>query len=433
MNYKNPFLETAQNIGTKLCQQSFWYDSKCNWMGRTLDDITTSGSISCKALSPDIYDGTSGIALFLANLYVCDNMKNDEYRKTSEGAINQSLSRIDDIPQISQFSFYSGQIGIAYAAAVIGKELCNQKLVEDALQIIQRLNKDTQKKYSLDLLSGIAGAILALLKIYEISDKKIALKLAIEFGNELISTSIKESIGWSWDYKSNGIQSATHNLTGFSHGAAGIGYALLELCNVTGKVEFCEAAKHAFQYENHWFSKQNKNWPDFRLDDQNINSKQERDLKFAVAWCHGAPGISLSRLRAYQILKDEIYLQDIQAAIHTTTSIVKELDIENKYQNFSLCHGFSGIGEILLHLGKNLNDNECKSLAIEIGKHGIKKYANQGIPWPCDVRVGEMLGLMTGIAGIGNFYLRLWCSNKISSPLVIEPSNNLLLRMPLEQ
>ena len=430
MSYKSQFLETAQNIGNKLCKQSFWYDSKCNWIGRTLDEIITSGSRSCKALSPDIYTGTSGIALFLANLYVCDNMKNEEYRKTSEGAINQSLSRIEDI---SQFSLYSGQIGIAYAAAVIGKELHNQKLIEDALEIVQRLNNDTQKKYSLDLLSGIAGAILALLKIYEISDKKITLKLAIEFGNKLISTSIKESFGWSWDYKSNGIQSAIHNLTGFSHGAAGIGYALLELYNVTGKEEFCKAAKHAFQYENHWFSKQNENWPDFRLDDQNINSKQERDLKFSVAWCHGAPGISLSRLRAYQILKDEIYLQDTQAAIHTTTSIVKELNMESKYQNFSLCHGFSGIGEILLHIGRNHNDNECKSLAIEIGKHGIKKYANQEMPWPCDARAGEMLGFMTGIAGIGNFYLSLWCPNKISSPLIIEPSNNLLLRMPLEQ
>ena len=76
-----------------------------------------------RALSPDVYDGTSGIALFLLNLY--SFQKTEEYYKTAEGAINQALSRIDDIHPLSRFGFYSGKLGIAYIATKIGKNLKN--------------------------------------------------------------------------------------------------------------------------------------------------------------------------------------------------------------------------------------------------------------------------------------------------------------------
>ena len=45
--------------------------------------------------------------------------------------------------------------------------------------------------------------------------------------------------------------SSSNNLTGFSHGAAGIGYALLELYAITKELKFLMAAENAFSYENH--------------------------------------------------------------------------------------------------------------------------------------------------------------------------------------
>jgi lantibiotic modifying enzyme len=428
------FFEIAQNIGTRLCQHAFWHDSRCNWVGKSLDELIENGPPTNKALSPEIYEGTSGIAIFLSDLYIQGNNKHDEYRRTAEGAINQALSRLDDLSQIPRFGLFSGQVGVAYAATIIGKKFDNQELIESALQIVQRLGNDKREDHLLDIISGVAGAIPALLKIHEITNDNKALVLAMDLGEKLISAAVKEPYGWSWDYKGSGLRSASHNLTGFSHGAAGIGYALMELYNITGKKEWLYATESAFQYENHWFSDHNENWPDFRLDDENDNyqqnaaftilkqEKKEENLKFAVAWCHGAPGIALSRLRAYQLLKNERYLKDIRAALRTTMQVVKGIgdkDTSIQHSNFSLCHGLAGIGEILLYAGQVLNDETYKSLAIDIGRYGIEKYAKQSLPWPCDARIGETLGLMIGISGIGNFYLRLSHPDSVHSPLII--------------
>ena len=58
--------------------------------------------------------------------------------------------------------------------------------------------------------------------------------------------------------------SSSNNLTGFSHGSAGIGYSLMELYHKTKENRFLDSAGKAFSYENYWFSKENNNWPDFR-------------------------------------------------------------------------------------------------------------------------------------------------------------------------
>jgi lantibiotic biosynthesis protein len=53
--------------------------------------------------------------------------------------------------------------------------------------------------------------------------------------------------------------------------------------------------------------------------------------------------------------------------------------------------------------------------------HGVKKYENPGLPWPCGVHSGETPGLMLGLAGIGYFYLRLTNASKIPSVAILTP------------
>jgi lantibiotic modifying enzyme len=427
------FLEAARNIGKKLCQKAFWHDSRCNWIDRSIEDtIAQNGSAVSKALSSEIYEGTSGIALFLSNLYTFGGGKKDpECKATAEAAISQALHRVEDIPREARFGFYSGQTGIAYAAAVVGKDLGNPGLIEGALKVVRQLYKDRPPYDLLDMISGVAGAIPPLVKIYKISGEPSALDLAVNLGDKLLASAVKEPYGWSWDYKASGLQSAMHNLTGFSHGAAGIGYALIELYDAVEKEEYVEAARAAFRYENHWFSAKDDNWPDFRLDEGDMmqytaaatQPKAEEQPKFVSGWCHGAPGIGISRLRAHQVLgdKEEAYSDDIASCVRTMARVAAGIDASTDYPNFSLCHGLAGIGDILLYAGQVLGNDSLKSLASKIGHYGIEKFVYKNLPWPCDNRVGEMLGLMLGIAGIGNFYLRLASASSkqiIPSPLM---------------
>ena len=139
-----------------------------------------------------------------------------------------------------------------------------------------------KKNHLKDIISGNAGSIPVLLKLYDLFDEEWNLDLALYLGNDLLSTAVKEPRGWSWGSNANGVEHIQHNLTGFSHGAAGIGYALLWLYTKTGKKEFENAAKRAFSYENSWFDGQYDNWPDFRSSAEN-DSIADKGFKFMNA------------------------------------------------------------------------------------------------------------------------------------------------------
>src|ERR671915_222589 len=99
---------------------------------------------------------------------------------------------------------------------------------------------------------------------------------------------MKHGIGW------NNEGAITRPLTGFSHGTAGIAWALLELAALTGEEHFRKAALDAIAYERDLFSPEAGNWP--HLGDDNN--------PFWVTWCHGAPGIGLARLCSLRHLDD---------------------------------------------------------------------------------------------------------------------------------
>jgi lantibiotic biosynthesis protein len=422
MNINNIFIKVADTIGEKLCKRAFWFNSRCNWTGRNLEETKENSKdhtyfLSNRALGSDLYNGTAGISFFLANLYRC--IKKEEYRATAEGSIEQALDYIKNIPPICRYGFYSGQIGIAYAASKIGIIFRNDVFIERAISILKNLQKDTRTPHYMDIISGNAGAIPALLEMYDLFQEKSILDLALQLGKELLSVAIKERRGWSWDSRSNGIDVVLNNLTGFSHGTAGIGYSLLELFHKTDLNIFRTATEKAFDYENYWFNNKHDNWPDFRKNKNSIHEPE--NFRYVMAWCHGAPGIGLSRLYAYTILKDEKYLKDYQAALRSTIAFIKEK--KDAYtHNYSLCHGLFGMCELLIYSWKVFNDNVCKSLAENIGNSAARRYGNCNSFWPCGIPGGEMPSLMLGLAGIGYFYLRLYDSQNFPSILILNTS-----------
>lgn len=415
--FKNKkFLRIAHDIGTEICNQAFWSSNKCNWIG-SIHDMSRQHNSVKRALSCDIYSGTSGISYFLMKLY--DDKRNDNYVETAKGAINQATSHLENLSSTTRFGFYSGRIGVAYIAIKMAEMTCDNMLFEKGSKELQRLSKDFKSKHLFDIISGNAGAIPPLLDLYEDTKDSLYLDFAIELGKELIKFTKKRKYGWSWNYADSGVAYALHNLTGFSHGSAGISWSLLELFCKTDDKTFLEAAINGFKYENHWFNKDKKNWPDFRVFDETRSNKRTKyeNLNHATAWCHGAPGIGLSRLRAFQILRDEEYLSQCKLALSTTKDIAQIIYSDQRVNDFTLCHGLSGIGDILLLAYETLNDDTYRELAQDIGLYGIEKYVKEGISIPTGVS-GTNPSLMIGMAGVGYFYLRLCYENKLRSPLI---------------
>lgn len=413
------FLSTADGIGQRLSQEAVWHEDRCNWLGaEPVEQSRMSGQpgLTYRALGPELYSGTSGLALFLAELHAATGEA--AARRTALGAIRQSLARVDAVPPTNRLGLHTGWIGIAFAAARVGSVLGEEELLGHAIRLLRRSADENRDEHEFDLMSGHAGAIAALVVLCNVLNEVPLLDFAAQLGDGLLKTADETDAGYSW--KSFGFPKQ-RNLTGFSHGTAGVGYALLELFQVTDDSRYLRAAEQAFRYERYWFDATAGNWPDFR-EEPARDRRGKRPLSFATFWCHGAPGIALSRLRAYEVVRDETYKDEATLALRTTREMV-EMTLRSGIGNFSLCHGLAGNAEVLLYGYRVLGQDQAHltELAYNVAYEGIQRYATRGHSWPCGTG-GETPSLMLGLAGIGHFYLRLQDSS-MPSVLILQREN----------
>lgn len=398
------YLDAATRIASRLARQAIWHGSRCNWVGfQPLErSLTPQGNATLSALGPDLYSGTSGIALFLGELHKA--MGDAELRRTSLGAIAQALSHLDVLPDAARPGLFSGWIGIALVAARLGQILQEERLLRAARAIVRRCKRERLENWEFDLMCGRAGMIVGLLVLRELLDEPDVTELCVRIAKKLLSHAKESKAGYSWPCSA---MPTSRNLTGFSHGAAGIAYALLELFKRTGESKYRKAALSAFAYERHWYDSEQQNWPDLREEPGQPRASRKA-LPFVNAWCHGAPGIALSRLRAYEILKKDAYKAEAFVALQSTRRAV-EMRLHSPSANYSLCHGLAGNAEVLFYGSAIMETgfSEGCQVAAKVAAKGIESLGQGDNEWPCGIPDGENPSLMLGIAGIGYFYLRL--------------------------
>jgi hypothetical protein len=389
-------LKAAAEIGRTLAQQAIWHDNRCNWIGAELvsDKARTSSHFNTvyKTLGPDVYGGTSGIALFMAELAVLTG--DSEVRRTALGAIRHALACFRGVPPAKRFGFYSGLIGIACTAARIGTNFGEESLLASAAQLLTLLRTTNRTGREFDLIAGKAGAVVGLLRLrYDLRDE-VQVNLARRLGDGLLRTAESSPVGCSWRSHTFCYR---HNLTGFSHGTAGVAYALLELYNETKQTKYLSAAEDALRYERRFFNSDFGNWPDFREESLRPNRKCPPSYK--TFWCHGAPGIALSRLRAYQITGNDVYKEEAEIALNTTRAAIVA-SMESRQLNYALCHGLPGNADVLISGCEVLGSAKTDDIHLARQVAGaITQFRGLG-----DV---ESPSLMLGLAGVGYFFLRL--------------------------
>ncbi|WP_166925085.1 lanthionine synthetase LanC family protein [Flavobacterium poyangense] len=399
---KNIFLETAWNIGTSLLKSSIWHDKSCTWQGYSFEPLNGTYQPVIRSFGPDVYSGTAGIALFLTALY--SEREDPILLKTIEGSVEQMKSTMYDA---INHGFYAGKPGIAATLIKIGKELNRPNWIQAGLDLLDSIPSESLQSYEIDIISGAAGTIPVLLDVHNTFKKPELLTKAIALGRLLCGAAVKNEKVWSW-----ATVPSQKNLTGFSHGSSGIALALLQLYQETGDSMFLEAAEGGFNYERQSFDNTQQNWPDFRDD---VVASTATNV-CGLAWCHGAPGITISRLKANQLHPDPVFVSEMGIALTTTTNSVYQSLMENLTNtNYSICHGIAGNADIIMDCG----GKEYQELAEAVGNAGIHKYQNNTIQWPTGLSTGQYTpGLMMGVAGTGYFYLRLLNKDKHKSVLV---------------
>lgn len=421
------FLDAAWRIGARLCRDAIWAGNKCNWVGPSMEYLDNSWKTVYRAYSSDIYSGTCGIGYFLSQLY--SRSRDPIQRKTAIGCFEQAIANADKTPASARIGLYTGWAGMAYALRYGGRLLETDAFETPADHLLEAIADYRLEEGGIDMLAGCAGAIPVLLSFGRAGTRELEDKLltqAKNIGDYLIRIAHKNGRGWSWNTLPSHSAGADGNLTGLSHGAAGIAWALVELYHVTKEETYLDAARCAFAYERQLFRPEYGNWPDLRSNqDASPGGRQDTAARYGMhAWCHGAPGIGLSRLRIASLVDDDACKEEAAAALASTSANIRQ-SLDSRQANFSLCHGIAGNTELLLMAADTSGSPQWLSFARQVGQAGLDRYARPDQCWPCGIMgAGETPGLLLGLAGIGYFYLRL------SDPATV-PS--ILLPLPLKE
>jgi type 2 lantibiotic biosynthesis protein LanM len=358
-----------------------------------------------------LYDGRPGVALFLAALARVSG--EDRYRDLTLAAVAplRALASGDRPRQVvSGIGAASGVGSWLYALTQVGCFLGVGELLDEARRLVdwiddRQLAKDRQN----DVISGAAGAILGLLAYAEQAsgrrDREAAITRARACGEHLLAGRERASSG----HRVWRIPSAQRPLAGFSHGAAGIAYALLRLAAATGGEPFAAAAHEAIAYEGTLYSPVEGNWPDLR----DLDAAGDGEERFMNAWCHGAPGIGLARLGGYRIDASEAISRDIENALRTTLG-------NPLWGADHLCCGNTGRLEVLIEAACGLGRPAYLEAARRHAASVLRRAAERG-HYVLRAAVPDAVGcpsFFQGTAGIGYTLLRLAAPARLPSALL---------------
>ncbi|WP_245583116.1 type 2 lanthipeptide synthetase LanM family protein [Paenibacillus daejeonensis] len=400
-NWKAEYVRLATSIGEYLVQ------SAVVSLNTKVDDITWIGLVSSHEernlrLSPvgyDLYSGNSGIALFLG--YLAELTAKSEYKRMARKALQPMLEILRDKGKLNEVSlgigaFGNGNIGggifVAYQLSRLWNDGQLLQLVKEYLPYYCQLVK---KDVEFDYISGAAGAIDILLHIYHGTGWLEALQGAEKCAEHVLQnakTLPDGSIAWL-------TKTDDEPFVGYSHGVSGIIAPLSALYRVTQLAVYLEYIEKGLKYERANYDAELKNWIS-----PNHTAK--------VTWCHGAPGVLLSRVRLLENgYWDASIAQEINIALETTLKL--GFGTEPVY-----CHGDFGQLEILLFANKVLDRNDDTLNVVRA--HLLRLLKDK--PWttPGVHRAFDIKGLMAGLAGIGFGLLKQAFPDKVPNILNLE-------------
>lgn len=381
-------------------------DGSVNWIG--LDFVPRAERYQLQVLNNCLSDGRSGVALFFAALTQVTG--DSRYRDLAYNTLRSLRRQIQTLDpetwqRMARFTGVGGATGLGsmiYSLVKVSQFLNDAALLTDAEALANWMTPELiAADQHMDIMSGAAGAILGLLSLYEATAKASVLETAIACGQHLLNHRVSY----------NGAPQAWHTfwdrpLTGFSHGAAGMAYALLRLYAVTLEPNFLEAGLEAIEYERSVFCQSTANWPDFRR----IGQPGQPD--FANKWCHGAAGIGLGRLGSLRIVDTPEIKQEIEIALQTTQNFgLQAID--------HLCCGNLGRVEVLLVGSKICFRPDWYQVALQNATNVVARAKRTGAYQLFPNLPNSVFnpGFFPGTSGIGYQLLRL-ANNDLPSVLL---------------
>jgi type 2 lantibiotic biosynthesis protein LanM len=392
------FVAQADQIAKDLAKYAIRRGPGAAWLG--LDWMGDAEVVQLVPLGPELYNGVSGIAVFLAaHAAVTGSQSSRELALAAISYLRKSL-RSRNAARMARLLGIGGFCGlgsIAYGLTVIRKCLGDDELLADACAVAELFSDDLiAADQHLDVLNGSAGAILALLRLYRDTQSGDVLRRAVKCGEHLLSHGRAGSEGRR-TWTGQGISS--NPINGMSHGAAGFAYALAALSAATRREDFAAAAAECIAFEDSSYSAEHSNWPDLRRPEPAWPSQ----------WCHGAAGIGLARIAMTKRAGLGSKVGGRLDGEALATDIRRALEGEKRRwpSHFdTLCCGTLGGVELFCEAADALGQSDLRERAARRLMAVVESAAAAGdYRWNSGKRKFN-LGLFRGVAGVGYTLLR---------------------------
>lgn len=397
---RSNFIAMAIEIGNRLHTLTLQGTSSVAWLGL---NYHVSEGWGLEPAGLDLYSGLPGIALFLANLGAITG--DSRHTELARLAVSTVLDQVrDNASRINHPGFCDGVGGLIYALSHLGVLWDAPELIAESTRLLSLLSPLIEADNDMDIVYGSAGCIGGLRALHTCAPSDETGALIRRCGEHLLSRAVKMPTGIAWSCAF----SAAQPLAGFSHGAGGISWSLMEAASITGEISFRSAAMDGAAYERSTFLSEENNWPDFRIGvDGKSPTSNTPAPPCSPTWCNGAPGIGLSRIGMLSHSNAPELMEDLKLALGITLKTGLGL-------NHSLCHGDLGNIELIMQAHELCKAPELLTQltrAANIVHDSVKQNG-----WLSGVPKGvETPGLMVGLAGIGYGMLRLAVPDRVPS------------------
>lgn len=375
-----------EKIVSWICDTAVTAGEDISWVGLQFFE---KDRFSMGASGMYLYSGISGIAILLAEFI--HNFADVKAEKIFRMVLDKLVRYTDQLYQQKnpdanlRTGLFDGESSIVYSYLLLYKIFGNGFYLECAEKHFHAMEKYLPEDECLDLLAGNAGAIAAAMMLYHAAGNKKYLECAVKTEQQLWKHRQRMEYGVGWNLKNH-----TRPLAGMAHGNSGFLMAYSMLYEATGENSYLEKIKSLLKYENTLYSEETGNWKDLRTSGNKGHIMN--------AWCHGAPGILLSRLKLSCVSELEIIHRDIRRA-------AQALFVKEQNGQICLCHGTAGR---LLIMQKYLKENqnlEYQNLYTKILNTFVSNLENTE-----KLNAAEYLNpaFMNGMSGVGLALIELY-------------------------
>jgi lantibiotic modifying enzyme len=455
------FLEEATLIGERLCEaRIFARDKSFTWIGPS-GYGTKLNPLRLGKLGPYLYDGASGVAVFLAALdhTLGPDFGFGEIALQSLAPLRQKMKGLASDPERAdrislQIGGLLGVGSLIYAFLAVGELLGVRALEDEAHDLTvfltpARIAQDQRVR----IQTGSAGTILAMMALHARRpgpnrNGRTPLQIAAECADHLVNERISfEGLPRAWR-----LSPGKPPLMGFGYGAAGIVYALSQLYRVKPSPRIREAAEEGLAFVQGLYSPERRSWRDLRAEFEaryqdpssgtwkdwwfnpaesleNRSGAQPMDVPeeasprdpFPSSWCHGSAGISLGLLACSDSFAGPEARAQATCAIRSLGSLVESPGYVWKGAA-DLCCGHMGRADVLLEASRRLEDAQILESARRLASRVVRRARETGGYELSAARGTDVFapGLFQGIAGVGYALLRLVYPDRLPCLLLLE-------------